>query len=215
MPLKSYDFDLPDVDPNGIAEDQTTAGAGNLVLDGALCDLGTAGQFNIGDSYPVGVGGVQIGIESTGNLAGVTFTVTGVDYNGDAQTEDITGPNNSTVESTTYWKKITQIAVDGAVGTNVEVGTVDEVISVIIPVNYKNDEPATLIVTGLAGTIAFDVDETFQRSGISVPTVWDELLSNQSADLNDTLTRHATACRVRVDSYSSGAEFQLAVNWGP
>lgn len=215
MPLKSYDFDLPNVDLNGIAEDQTTAGAGNLVLNGALCDVGTAGQFDIGDTYPNGVGGVQIGIESSGNLAGVTFTVTGLDYNGDAQTEDITGPNNSTVESTTYWKRITQIAVDGAVGTNVEVGTVDEVMSVIIPVNYKAEEPATLIVTGLTGTIQFDVEETFQRTGITVPTVWDELLANQSADVNDTLTRHATACRVRVDSYTNTAEFQLAVNWGP
>lgn len=96
-------------DANGIAEDQTAGGAGNLTLDGAL-----------GGSLPEAQ---IIAIESTGNLSGVTFTITGRDADFREITEDVTGPNNATVKSTKYFKTVTQIAVDGAVGTNVEVGT--------------------------------------------------------------------------------------------
>ena len=211
------DIDPADVDTNGIAEDQTTAGAGNLTLNGALADLGTAGQFDIGDSYSSGIGGVQIGIESTGNLSGVTFTVTGKDQDGISTTEAITGPNNTTVESSTYWSQITQIAVDGAVGTNVEVGPVDEIITRTLPINWRATEACTAAVTQLSGTCQFDIDETFDDVNVTVPaitTAWITKASNQSANVAQVLTIHATAVRLKFDSYTNGAELQLNVIQG-
>ncbi len=211
MRPKQFDIDLPDVDPNGIAEDQTTGGAGNLVLNGALCDLGTAGQFDIADSYSSGIGGVRISLESAGNLSALTFTVTGSNQDGIVTTEAITGPNAGTVESTVYWSQITEIAVDGSVGTNVEVGTVDEVITKTVPINWRDWEPFTVAVAGLSGTVQFDIDETFDRSDIQEPVNWVTNQSNQTADLTASLTRHARATRLVVDSYSSGAELQFHV----
>lgn len=208
---KQYDIDLPDVDANGIAEDQTTSGAGNLNLNGDLCDVGTAGQFDIGDTY-TGVNGVQIGIESAGNLSGVTFTVTGQNQDGEDVTEDITGPNASTVESDTYWSQITQIAVDGAVGTNVEVGTVDEVVTRTVPVNYRAVEPYQVAIQGLSGTIDVDIDETFEETRTASPANWLVNSANQTADMTNALSRRATATRLKVNSYSSGAELQFHVN---
>jgi len=44
--IKSYDIDPANLDPNGIAEAQTVEDD-DLALDGALCDLGTALQFDV------------------------------------------------------------------------------------------------------------------------------------------------------------------------
>lgn len=101
-----------DDDPNGIAEDQTTVGAGDLTLNGALVSSGTATMAEA----------QIVSIESTGNLSAITFTVTGTDADGTIISEDVTGPNAATVTSAAYFKTVTQIAVDAAVGTNVEVG---------------------------------------------------------------------------------------------
>ena len=51
-------------------------------------------------------------LTSTGNISGVTFTVTGTDASGSTITEDI-GPNNSTVTGSTKFLTVTQIAADG------------------------------------------------------------------------------------------------------
>ena len=61
-------------------------------------------------------------LTSTGNISGVTFTVTGTDASGSTITEDITGPNNNTVTGSTKFLTVTQIAADGAVATNTSAG---------------------------------------------------------------------------------------------
>lgn len=212
----SYDMDPIDVDPNGIAEDQTTGGAANLNLNGALCDLGTAGVFDIADtSYSNGIAGVRIAGESAGNIATVVFTVTGTDQNGIAQTETITGINASTVEGTVYWKTISSIAADAAVGSNVEFGTIDEVITKTVPLDWRNGNTgATVSVTGLTGTCQFDIDETFDdispASSLQAATYFTNQ-ANQTANLAAVLTVHATGVRLKFDSYTSGAELQFHV----
>ena len=108
------DIDPANVDVDGIAEAQTLAGAGNLTLNGALCDLGTAGQFDIGDSYSDGIGGAKIAIDSAGDVTTVNFTVTGKDQDGNDITEVITGVTTTEVQSTNYYSQITQIAADAA-----------------------------------------------------------------------------------------------------
>lgn len=215
MRPKTFDIDVPDVDADGIAEAQTTAGAANLNLNGVLADKGTPGQFNIGDDYSSGIGGVRVGIASTGDISGVTFTITGKDQDGVAATEDITGVNASTVTSTTYWSEITQIAADGAVGTNVTVGTVDEVVTRTHPLNYLRDEAGTYAITGLSGTLEYDVDETFDpiwddEGGADI-TNWLTIEGGKSADQVSLGTLHARAVRLKLNSYSSGAELQFTV----
>ena len=213
MPRPSYfDIDPADVDPDGIAENQTTAGAADLVLDGALCDLGTAGQFDVGDSYSSGIAGVRIAIDSAGDVSGITFTVTGLDQDGLAASEDITGVTTTAVEGTTYWSQITQIAADGEVTSNVFVGPVDEVITKTFPLNWKSSDPATLVVFGLSGTIQYDIDQAFNDPDDGPQNFsWLPLTANSTANVVDTSDRYARWTRLVVDSYSSGAELQFAV----
>jgi len=213
MRPKYLDIDPIDVDPNGIAENQTTGGAANLSLDGALCDLGTAGTFDISDAgYSSGISGVRIAIDSAGDINTITFTVTGTDENGVAVTENITGVTTTAVESTTYFKTISQIAADGAVTSNVFVGPVDEIITRTIPINRHDTEGCTVAVTGLVGTCQFDIDETFSDMRTAHSThQWIVNQSNKTADQATNLTLNATATRLKFDSYSSGAELQFAV----
>ena len=87
MPYFTLDMDPINVVTNGIAENQTTAGAADLVLNGSLADLG-GGVFDIYDAlYSSGVGGVRIAIDSAGDISSVIFTVTGTDQDGIARTE--------------------------------------------------------------------------------------------------------------------------------
>lgn len=206
---KQFDIDLPDVDRDGIAEAQQLGGAGSLTLDGVLADAGTAGQFDIGDTY-TGVHGVQVGIYSAGNLSALTFTVTGLNEYGVSTTEAITGPNNSTVETTGYWSQVTDVSASGAVGSDVEVGTVDETVT-ICPVNWRDRDAVTVAVSGLAGTLNYDIDECFDAVPSVVPTNWQGAQENKTANLTASLTLHATCTRLMVNSYSSGAELQFHV----
>lgn len=218
MRPKLYDMDLIDVDVNGIAENQTLAGAGNLTLDGALADLGTAGAFNVTDGgYSVDVGGVQIAIDSAGDVSAVVFTVTGTDQDNKTQTEAITGVTTTAIESTKYWRDITQIAASAAVASNVFVGPVDEAVSRTIPLDYQSTKQATVAVD-VTGTVSFTVQETLDDIQTSVNAVqsaqWFNItaLTTKTADTVGAASVGATAIRLLINSYSSGAELQMHVS---
>jgi hypothetical protein len=104
---------LTALDRDGISAAQTTAGAADLTIEGALASDGVATL----DTQRI------VGIYSGGNLSGVVFTVYGTNSQGIPISETITGPNNTTVSGVLMFKTVTRVAVDAAVGTNVEVGT--------------------------------------------------------------------------------------------
>lgn len=99
-------------DRDGVCAIQQLAGAGNLLIAGALASNGVA---TFGEQQ-------RVTIYSAGNLSALTFTVYGLTSFNDSISEAIAGPNNGTVTTTANFKKVTQVAVSGAVGTNVEVG---------------------------------------------------------------------------------------------
>jgi hypothetical protein len=206
MRPKVLDIDPADVDADGIAEAQQLVGAGNVVLDGALCDLGTAAQFDIGDSYSSGIGGVQLAVASAGDVNTVTFTFTGKDENGADVTDTVTGVNANSVETTEYFSQVTQIAADAAVGVDITIGTVDEIITKTIPLDWRGHEATTVAVMGLSGTCQFDIDESFDDPA-SI-TNWITNQADKSADLTASLTLHARAARLKFDSYTNAAELQ-------
>ena len=158
-----------DNDANGIAEDQTLAAAGNLLINGALA---AGGGVNLNSAQIVA-------LESSGNLSAITFTITGRDADGTSVTEAVTGPNNTTVKSTYYFSSINQIAASAAVGTNIEVGVyaADGMITPSTSLAFANPNfQATIAVQLSAGTgtfgIQYTVDEpegvyssSFQNSG--------------------------------------------------
>jgi hypothetical protein len=215
--LKKYDIDPADLDTDGICENQTTGGAANLVLNGALCDLGTALQFDIADAYSSGVGGIRLLFDSAGDISTVVFTITGKDQDGIAVTETVTGVTTTAVSTVNFYSQVTQIAASAAVGSNVFVGTATgELVSRTVPLNRHSDSAAAVAVSGLSGTCQFDLQQTFDDFLQDSGTInWFDISSDQAADVAATATLHATGVRCKFDSYTNGAELQFHVSYNP
>lgn len=204
MRPKIIHIDPDNVDVDGISVAAAVAAAGNLTLGGALT---SDGIFTA--DYPR-----QIGITSDGADTARTFTVTGTDPNGVAQTEDITGVNASTVESTKYFKTITSIAVDAACAGNISAGTVDEFVTNTIPLNYANEGGATVSIEGISGTIDISVKQTF--SDVFDPANITHVaahadITSITADAHAELSAHATGVRLKCNSYTNTAELKMVI----
>lgn len=203
MRPKIIHIDPDNVDVDGISVAAAVAAAGNLTLGGAL----TSGGVFTAD-YPR-----QISITSSGNDSARTFTVTGTDPNGVAQTEDITGPSATAVESTKYFKTITSIAVDAACAGNISAGTVDEFVTNTIPLKRNSNAP-TVSLEGITGTINVSVEQTF--SNVFDPTDINYVachadLTNATADANENLDVNATGVRLKCNSYTNTAELKMVI----
>ena len=93
------------------------------VDDNLVSTTGTAATLVIADGGPYGNLTETITLYSSGNNSGNTFTITGTDCNGDAQTEDLTGPNAAaTVNSVNKYLTVTSIVSDGAIVTDIQAG---------------------------------------------------------------------------------------------
>lgn len=200
---------------NNVCADQQAAGAGNFTINGSLA---SGGAVSLTTAH-------RLDIESAGNISGVTFTITGTDENGDALVEIITGPNATTVTTTGYFKTITQVAVDGAVGTNTSIGTTDEFRLNILPLNPQGNEVGCYIGVYVSGTINYTVQETVDdvldsaspRDGVAAITpAWVDItaFADKTANVNASSTALARGLRLEGNSYTAGATISMAVSQG-
>lgn len=134
---------------NNIAAAQTTAGAGNLVLTAGagVTAVVVNGQTRYQLDCPRAVSLTVAGAD----LSGVNFTIRGYDIYGQPMTQTRAGPNNNTVNTTKAFYQITSISVDGAVGTNVTVGTSD-----IFGLPVRVDDRGYMIKSAWNNTLAQD-----------------------------------------------------------
>ena len=105
-----------EADDDGISVSAQVGNNANLVLGGALASGGSV-TF---------VYGRLVTITSGGNDSGISFTVTGTNVDGDAQTESITGANAGVATGTKFFKTITQIAAVGDPAGTVKAGVTDK-----------------------------------------------------------------------------------------
>ena len=118
-----------------------TASAGTITLTGDLVSSGIATLS----------GDRKILIYSVADESGDTFTITGQDAAGVAVTENIAGPNTTTVYSVNTYKTITSITTDGAGTGNIEIGQVGD------PVGIEVDGDSidwTFIAAALSTTLS-------------------------------------------------------------
>ena len=76
----------------------------------------------IADGGPYGNLTETITLTSSADNSANTFAITGTDGNGDAQTEDVTGPNAGAVSSTNKYLTVTSIVSDGAIASDIQAG---------------------------------------------------------------------------------------------
>lgn len=196
------------VDQDGICAAQTTGGAGNLTINGELTSSGAISRTTA----------QQVGIYSAGNLSALTFTVYGTGYDSNGRysaslADAVTGPNNSQVETTSYYLSVSRVAVSGAVGTNVEVGLVDEALSQIIPINAHAYFP-TALQTTVSGTVNYDVEGTvFDVFDTSVTLAYQPAtdMVGATAAAWSAIDAEASAVRARINSGSDGGVLTLTV----
>jgi len=219
MRPKRYDFDVDNADPDGLADNNSSAGA-TLTLDGALT---SAGSYTSADGF---AHRLDIIDTATTDQSSATFTVTGTDADGRAQSEAITGPGSgATVESTKYFKTVTSVAIASPVACGtVDMGIVDEFASKTIPLDHLNDSAPTIQVD-VTGTIDYDIQVTLQNlydKASAAPFNFDDQedlawvndgnFGAKTADLLDDLAAPgARAMRVVSNSYTNTAELQVYI----
>ena len=196
-------------------QNQTLGGAGSFTLNGAGV---TSGQWVTPDLFAK-----QIGFASTGNISGVNFTISGYEDRNKTIliSETIAGPNNNTVETTNYFYSIQSISASGAVGTNTKAGPVDEAISQIIPIKRSYSDKSERQV-GLTFIVTGTINYTVQQTNDDVQSLTDRTFNWLDTDDTNVVSATASknsnyiaipqAMRVKINSYSSGAELLIQVN---
>jgi hypothetical protein len=179
---------------------------------GSTTDIGVNGHFTSADGL-----GHRLDIIGSAHVqTGSTYTITGTNSNGQAQTEDIAGPGSgATIETVKYFLTVSSLVTDVPVASStIDFGTVDEIVSPVYPLNWRGNTAATIAITGTVGTYVADIQETFNdiyTNGISSAT-WFDVHADENADMSGVLTLHATAVRIHTDSYTDTAELQFHIN---
>lgn len=163
-----------DQQPNIAADTDGLSAAANPAADTALTLL--SGHE---DLDPVR----QVSITSSADASGVSFTVYGIDKDGNRNSETITGPNNTTVTGSIYWQSIDEIIPDASLGSDVEAGW---------PATY---EPMTLEsgVDDLTSIRQVSLESTGDFSGVNFTVRGTDLVGNEIEEViagpdNSTVT---------------------------
>lgn len=150
--------------------------------------------------------------------SGKTFTITGTDADGKAQTEDLAGPNgNVTITSTKYFKTVTAVTVSATTGADTfDIGWNVGAVSKTIPLNWRATQFNVALSVDISGTINFDVEQTEKEIyGSTVPSAltWTNhaTIVNKTADIVSNLTSPSRAVRLSINSVTNGATIALSV----
>ena len=92
--------------------DRLATAANNPIGNQTVTLESVAGTNVSGLTYGGVIPGMQFSLASTADERALTFSVTGTDCNGFTQTEDITGPNATTVSSAQIYQTITSVVAD-------------------------------------------------------------------------------------------------------
>ena len=136
--------DTQALDADGISAAAAVGNNAALVIGGALASGGSC-TFDSGR---------VVTILSAGNDAAKSFTVTGTDVNGDAQTESITGANAGTATGSKYFKTVTGISAVGNPAGNVSAGINNSAADVVFAGRARL-QGLNLVCSGNAGNIDF------------------------------------------------------------
>lgn len=200
-------------DDDAIAKSQTVEAEGPLTLDGDL-----AGQtFDIAR---------RIAIDSAGNDAGITFTVTGIDRHWQTISETVTGASADKALTEACFLRVDSVVANGAADDSVKVGTADAFDTPWLPMNlYADDFNVTVSVAmkEVGGTPAdfeytlqyttSDVQEKGFRETDAVAFAHDTM-KDAADDSAVVLTNPVTAIRLRITDFAAGAMEAVVIQAG-
>ena len=125
---------------------------------------GTTGAITVGNHGTVTLDTArQVLFTSAGNDSSNTFTLSGTDWNGQPQSEQITGANASTATSVLDYKTITSISTSAAIATTITVGTNGVAQSPWVMFDtYSSTAPISIQCT-VSGTVSYTVQQTLEN----------------------------------------------------
>lgn len=183
------------VDADGVCASQSPA-AGAILINGALASGGVA-TF----------GAAQlVRLTSGGNDSGITFTFTGTDSDGRAQSEIVAGTSVSNSDTTKYFRTITAITASAAVAGTIIVGNlIDSVSNTVRPSNNISPMALGIGVRLVSGTATYKVQHSYQDGASSHPTVWfDNTAGAKTATSEATYSTPVATVRILVSASGSG-----------
>lgn len=196
---------------NGVALSQTRGSAGALTLNGSLVSGGVA-TFDVAR---------RVLLTAAANESGITFTITGTDRYGRAQSEVVTGPNATTGYTVRDFLTVTSVTSSGAMTGNMTVGTNGVASSDIIVLdtiaNPTNLSIATIVQSGSPNyTVEAAYDDLAPSWDQTVtPPTWFPVsgFNAQTTNQDGALTRPATMLRITNNS-GTGGSVKMIVNQG-
>ena len=151
-------------EPQGVDNDQVSA-------------TGTATTLVIADGGPYGNLTETITLTSSADNSGITFDITGTDGNGDAQTETLTGPNSTTVNSASKYLTVTSIIASGAITTQIQAGILGTgTLTGIVFAGRTRVRGMQGLSAGVAGNTLFKNTSITGTTLLTVPTAADTAL---------------------------------------
>ena len=130
-------------DRDGVSASASISAGNNAVIGGALASGGSVNFVTAASEQPR-----QVTIFGSGNESGKTFTITGTNDSDASIVDAVTGPNNSTVSSTKYFKTVTSVSVSTPVKVIVKAGGDESGRTFTITGTDSQDATITEEVTG-------------------------------------------------------------------
>ncbi len=215
---------LTNASATSLALSQQPLAAGALTLNGALISSGTYQAESLGTN---GIARIshKIAIASDADESKKTFVITGTNPDGVAQSESITGPNTTTVNSTKFYSTVSSVSIDAKSVGNITVGTANVVQTPTIMMNTRTSSIQISNAVIISGTINFTLAHTFDnimyssnynlQSGnklVTTVTYFDDpTIASKTANTAALLSLPVSGSHLTINSYSSGATFRWSI----
>jgi hypothetical protein len=147
-----------------------------------------------------------LSVTSGANIATIVFTITGTDANDNIITTTVTGVNANTVTTTVYFKTVSSVSISATLGVNTaSVGWTAVGYTPIIPLAGHTVAQATIQCDVGATTCNYTpVQSVSPVVADHTAMSWLAATAAGAVSTVTTLAQAATACRVLVNSHTSG-----------
>lgn len=170
-----------------------------ILINGILASGGVA---------TLGNGAHLIRLTSGGDDSGITFTFTGTDADGNAQSQTVAGTSGSNTDTTLHFKTITGITASGAVAGTILVGNLAECVSPsYFPDTNINPFNVGIEAVLVSGTATYGLQHTISDfSTYPAVSSWinHATIASASATALGSLLFPVTAFRLKATASSSG-----------
>ena len=168
----------------------STVSSQNLysIITSITVSAGTTGAITVGQYGSMSLDTARrVLVTSAGNDSGITFTVSGTDWDGNPIREVLTGANATSTYTASDFATITSIATSAAVATTVTVGTNGVASSRPVYLDPYAGAAQVAIQLTASGTVNYTLQQTLDdpnRTGNTAPMTYSAMTWVNCADTN-------------------------------